>query len=150
MYHTIVRRLARRNFKNVSEGNFEAALSNVAEDVHHVFPGENAIGGERHSREAMRRWFQRLYRLFPGLDIEVKRVASRGWPWDTVVAVEWIDRAQPRDGMPYENEGAHFIRIRWGRAVYIHAYLDTERVNETLDRLAAKGVAEAAAEPIVG
>ena len=59
----------------------------MADDVHHVFPGDNALGGERHSREA----FERLYRLIPEIEFEVRDMAVRGWPWDTTIAVE-----QPR------------------------------------------------------
>ena len=55
------------------------------------------------------------------------------------VAIEWVDRAEPRDGVPYENEGAHWIRLQRGKATYIHAYLDTEKVTETCERLAAAG-----------
>ena len=35
----------------------------------------------------MERWFERLYRLFPDLNFEVKRVVAQGWPWDTLLAV---------------------------------------------------------------
>ena len=125
-------------------------MADVAPDVHHVFPGDNAIGGERHSREAMERWFERLYRLIPEIEFEVKKVAVRGWPWDMIVAVEWSDRGKAADGVPYENEGAHWIRLRRGKATYIHAYLDTEAVTAVCDRLAAAGVEEAAAAPITG
>ena len=123
-------------------------MADVAPDVHHVFPGDNAIGGERHSREAMERWFERLYRLIPEIEFEVKKVAVRGWPWDMIVAVEWSDRGKAADGVPYENEGAHWIRLRRGKATYIHAFLDTEKVTEICDRMAASGVEEAGAEPI--
>ena len=123
-------------------------MADVAPDVHHVFPGDNAIGGERHSREAMERWFERLYRLIPEIEFEVKKVAVRGWPWDMIVAVEWSDRGKAADGVPYENEGAHWIRLRRGKATYIHAFLDTEKVTEICERMAASGVDEAGAEPI--
>ena len=149
MYHAIVRRQVRKLFeRDLSGGDWRAAMSGVAEDVHHVFPGDHAMGGERHSRAAMERWFERVYRLLPGLEFEVRRVAVRGWPWSTWVAVEWIDRTTPVEGEPYENEGAHWIHLRWGKATYIHAYLDTQRVAETCERLAAQGIEEAAAEPI--
>jgi ketosteroid isomerase-like protein len=78
----------------------------------------------------------------------VKRVAVRGWPWNTSVLVEWADRGKWRDGVPYENEGAHAIHIRWGKADYIHAYLDTEKVTEGCRRLADNGIEAAAAPPI--
>jgi ketosteroid isomerase-like protein len=148
MYKAIARRRIRATFDALGRGDWEAALKDVAPDVHHVFPGDNAIGGERHSREAMALWFERLNRLIPELEFEIKRIAVRGWPWDMAVAVEWADRGKAADGVPYANEGAHWIRLRRGTATYIHAYLDTEKVNEICRRLAAGGLEEAAAPPI--
>jgi len=148
MYHAIVRRQARRTFSALSAGDYEAGLRAVAPDVHHVFAGDHAIGGERHSRDAMRRWFERLFRLFPKLEFEVREVVSRGWPWNTVVAVEWRDRVTPAVGEPYAAEGTHVIRIRWGRATYIHAYVDSQLVADACRRMAQQGIEEAAAAPI--
>ena len=148
MYKAIARRKAQATFDALSRGDWESALKDVAPDVHHVFPGDNAIGGERHSREAMERWFERLYRLIPDLHFDVQRISVKGWPWDMMVAVEWSDHGHASDGVPYENEGAHWIRLRRGKATYIHAYLDTEKVTAICDRLAQAGVAEASAEPI--
>jgi ketosteroid isomerase-like protein len=148
MYKTIARRKVTNTFAALSNGDWKAAIEDVADDVHHVFPGDNAIGGERHSKEAMGLWFERVYRLIPDLQFEVRRIAVKGWPWDMMVAVEWADHGHASDGVPYENEGAHWIRLRRGKAVYIHAYLDTEKVTAICRRLAADGVEEAAAAPI--
>jgi ketosteroid isomerase-like protein len=148
MYKAIARRKVTQLFDALSRGDWEAAMADVAPDVHHVFPGDNAIGGERHSREAMERWFARLYRLIPEIQFEVRKVSVRGWPWDMLVAVEWADRGRASDGGAYENEGAHWIRLQRGKATYIHAYLDTEKVTAICDRLAAAGWEEAAQPPI--
>jgi ketosteroid isomerase-like protein len=148
MYKSIARRKVRGLFEALSRGEWEATLRDVAPDVHHIFPGDNAIGGERHSKEAMRRWFERLYRLIPDLRFEVHHVGVTGPPWDMMVAVEWSDHGHASDGLPYENEGAHWIRLQRGKATYIHAYLDTEKVTAICDRLAEQGVGEAAADPI--
>jgi ketosteroid isomerase-like protein len=148
MYKRIAAARIRSVFEGLTRGDFDAALADVADDVHHVFPGENAVGGERHSVDAMRRWFERLHALFPELEFEVERVSVRGWPWDMWVSVKWRDRGRAADGVAYENEGAHWIRIRRGKAVRIQAYLDTERVSEHCRRMAAAGIAEASAPPI--
>jgi ketosteroid isomerase-like protein len=148
MYKTIAARRARGVFEALGRGDWQKGLEGVAEDVHHTFPGDNAIGGERHSKEAMRRWFERLHRLIPDLNFEVKRVAVSGPPWDMSIAVEWHDWGHAADGVPYENEGAHWIRIRRGKAVYIHAYLDTEKVTALTKRLAEAGYEEAGEPPI--
>ena len=150
VYRAIVKRKARGLFASLSEGDWPAAVEDVADDVHHIFPGDNSLGGERHSRAAMEAWFERLYRLLPELHFEVHEVAVRGWPWDTAVAVKWSDWGKAADGTPYENEGAHWIRLRWGKAVEVHAYLDTEKVTAITERLAEGGLEEASAAPVAG
>ena len=148
MYHAIVRRKARGLFESLSRGAWRETTADVADDVVHVFPGNHPLGGERHSREAMERWFERLFRLYPDLNFEVNRVVAKGWPWDTSVAVEWVDSGHAADGEPYSNQGAHWIRLRWGTAVYVHGYLDTETIAADCRRMAAAGIDEAAAPPI--
>jgi ketosteroid isomerase-like protein len=148
VYHAIVRRRIRGVFSQLSRGDWGSLVANLAPDVHHVFPGDHPLGGERHSREAAMAWLERLGRLFPGHDFEVHRVVAGGWPWDTWVSVQWTARLRPQQGEPYLNHGAHWIRIRWAKATYFHAYLDTELVTSACRRMAELGVEEAAAAPI--
>ena len=148
MYRGFVERRVRETFRRLSEGDWEAQVAQMPSELVHVFPGDHALGGVRRTPEGMRRWFGRLYAIFPDLHFEVKRVVVRGWPWDTHVAVEGVDRATPTDGVPYVNEGTHFLRLRRGRLVYLRAYCDTQKVAEVCERLARMGVAEAAAPPI--
>jgi len=148
MWKSIAKRKATGVFESLSRGEWRETMSDISDDVHHVFPGDNAVGGERHSKEAMARWFERLYVLFPSLEFEVRKVAVKGPPWDMSVAVEWIDRSTAADGVTYANEGSHWIRLQRGKATYIHAYLDTEKVTEACERMAAAGIEEAAAPPI--
>ena len=148
MYKRIAARRARRAFDALNRSDFEPALNGVAPDVHHLFPGDNALGGERHSREAMARWFERLHTLFPQISFEVREISVKGWPWDMRVAVQWTDHGQAADGEPYDNQGAHWIRIRRGKAVRIQAYLDTDKVTASLERMGQAGITEAAAPQI--
>jgi ketosteroid isomerase-like protein len=148
IYRTIVARRVRATFDALGRGDYETGLSGVAEDVTHTFEGDHPLGGTRHSREAMRSWFERLFRLFPALEFELHAVVVKGWPWNTVVAVQWTDSGSSRDQVPYVNDGVHVVRLRWGKAVEIHAYLDTQKVREACDRMAAAGIAEAGAAPI--
>lgn len=148
MYHAFVRHRARGHFANLSAGEWEKMTRSVADDVHHTFPGDHALGGERHSRAAMERWFERLYRLYPELHFEVHHVVATGWPWTTTIAVQWSDAGTCADGAPYANAGAHVIRLRWGKGVDVHAYLDTTVIEASCRRMAAAGIAEAAAAPI--
>lgn len=148
MYAFFVRRIVKQSFESLNRGDYESVLKEISPSITHIFSGNHALGGTRHSIEAMRQWFQRLYLLSPKLNFTIKNIVVSGFPWDTTIAVEWIDSAQPADGSEYVNEGVHIIKIRWGRVVYLHAYLDTQLTEALCQRLAAYGLAEASAPPI--
>ncbi|GLZ52782.1 nuclear transport factor 2 family protein [Actinomycetospora sp. NBRC 106378] len=148
MYHAIVRRVARRTFDRVAARDYGAVLAACSPDIHHRFGGDHALGGERHSREALGRWFERLGRLTPTLALRVTDVWVKGLPHDTVAVIRWEATQEPLDGVPYLNRGVHVVRMRWGKAVEIDANENSQLVADYLDRLAAHGVAEAAAPPI--
>lgn len=148
MYHAIVRRRTAQIFRQLSAGDWVSLVDDLAPDVHHVFPGEHPLGGERRSRAAVLSWFERLGRLFPGHDFEVHRVLSTGWPWNTWVAIAWTVQLRPQAGEPYVNHGSHWVHIKWGKATAFHAYLDTQRIAAACQDMADHGVDEAAADPI--
>jgi ketosteroid isomerase-like protein len=148
MYTFLIRKNVRQVFKSLSQGDYESVLKGISPSITHTFSGTHALGGTRHSIAAMRKWFQRLYRLSPELNFTIKNIAVSGFPWETTVAVEWVDSAKPADGSEYGNEGVHIIKMRWGKVVYLHAYLDTQRAALLCQRLADYGIAEAAAPAI--
>lgn len=148
MHQALVRRRVRAVFDSLSRGDVEAVLGGLSPQVHHRFAGDHPLGGERGDRDAVRRWFERLYRLFPSLDFTVTTVAVSGPPWDLTVAVEWSADVTPATGPGYTNVGAHVLRIRRGRVVCLHAYEDSQAVAEACRTMAAAGVDEAAAAPI--
>ena len=148
MYSFMVRKVVKQVFESLNRGDYESVLKGISPSITHTFSGSHALGGTRHSIEGMRRWFQRLYLLSPGLNFQIKNIAVSGFPWDTTVAVEWIDTATPADGSEYINEGVHIIKMRWGKVVYLHAYLDTQLTEELCQRLTDYGIAEASALPI--
>lgn len=149
MYHAIIRRRVLSTFAKLNEGDYEDTLAGMADHFEHRFAGTSAIGGTRHTLPAFRLWFERLMRLTQGrLDIKVHHLAVAGWPWDTTVIAEWTDSATLADGQPYENHGNHVIRLRWFRAVSLHAMLDTVVWDAACARMIENGVEEAGAPPI--
>ncbi|MBC8092834.1 MAG: nuclear transport factor 2 family protein [Pseudonocardia sp.] len=149
MYRMIVRRIVRSAFAALSRGEL-SMLDQMSVDVHHSFPSDGALGGERHTRADLAAWFHRLHRLLPGLQFQVHAIAVDGWPWDTTIGVEWTDTAVLLDGGPYTNNGAHILRMRWGKIISLHAYVhDVAVIDDALARVAATGVDEATAPPIV-
>lgn len=149
MYHLIVRRRTVDIFERLGRGEWQAVSDDLAENVHHVFPGTHPLGGERHTRAAVAHWFERLEHLLPGHAFHVQRVISRGWPWSTWVAVQWSAHLRPQVGEPYWNHGTHWVRIRWGKVTSFHAYLDTQLIVDACNEMAQNGVTEADAWPIL-
>jgi ketosteroid isomerase-like protein len=150
MYHAFVRRKIIANFEGLGSSATTDDDEGLAPDVEHVFAGDGAIGGQRHSAQGFKAWVARVYRLFPDLKFKVSHVVVNGWPWNTRVAVEWHSEATTATGEAYANDGMHLIQLRLGKIVSIHAYLDTARVDQTLNVMAGKGFAEAAERPIAG
>ncbi len=148
MYRRLVRWQVESGFKSLSAGDFGPVVARLAPDVHHVFEGDHALGGERHSSGAVERWFERLWRLCPSLDFVVHRVVSNGPPWDIWAAAEWTARVETAAGPPYVNKGTHVIRIRNGKVRYLHAYEDSQVVANACAHMARLGVEEASAAPI--
>lgn len=148
MYHAIVKRIARKNFRRVNDKNYEALLRDCAPDIHHRFGGNHALGGERHDREALRQWFGRLGRLAEHLTVTVEDIWVKGLPHDTTIIIRWSATDTPPDGFAYRYHGVHIVHMKWGKVVAIDANEDCQAVFENLARLKAMGIAEAGAAPI--
>ena len=74
MYHAIAKRVALQNLLRVNLKDYAPILKGCSPDVRHRFGGHHALGGERHNREALGRWFERLGRLAPTLQLTVHDV----------------------------------------------------------------------------
>ncbi|MBC7936704.1 MAG: nuclear transport factor 2 family protein [Rhizobacter sp.] len=148
MYHYIIKEKLKDIFESLNRGDYEALLKNVSPQITHSFSGSHPIGGTRHTIESMRRWFKRLYIITPQIHFTIKKLIVSGFPWNTTAAIEWEDKATPANGEQYINKGVHVIKMKWGKAVYIHGYFDTQLFNDLCKRLAATGLKEASETPI--
>ena len=149
IYDRFVRQTLVEAFDGLSHGKAEAVTDKFTPDVEHYFVGEHALSGKRTTFASARRWYERLYTLFPDIVFTVKRVDVQGPPWATLATVEWSETNTGTDGVRTSNEGVNVIEIRWGKVRRVRIYTDTERLTRTLARLAAAGNAEALAAPIV-
>jgi ketosteroid isomerase-like protein len=147
MYKAIVARRVRTAWRHLASGDYEYVLDQLVAPFTHSFAGDHALGGERSSRAGQRAWFERLFRLLPGIELTTEDVLVRGWPWRTR-AVALISVRATVAGRPYHNEVAQSIDLRWGRITRIHNLEDTQRLAAALERLAAAGIEEARAQPI--
>ncbi len=149
MYRTIVEARIRALFNELNKGNYEPILRTAANEFEHCFAGRHALSGRRASLPTTRRWYERLFTIFPNIRFQVHEVVVGGWPWNTTVAVEWSDSYTLLDGTERTNSGAHFIRLKWGRGVSVHIHCDTDLLLENLAIQHRGGIAEAAFEPLI-
>jgi ketosteroid isomerase-like protein len=148
MYHAIVRKKIVALFDAVGRGDAEPVLAGFAPRFTHTFVGDSALGGARHSLPATRAWYERLYRLLPGITFALGAIRISGPPWNTLAVVEWRETNSGADGIKTENPGYHMVHLAWGKMTWLAICPDTVGLKATLDRLAAAGFAEARAPPI--
>ena len=150
MYHAIVRAYVKKLFDELNKGNYEPVLSGLAKTFEHWFVGNHALSGKRGTRSVTRSWYERLYKIFPNIRFELHNVLVTGWPWNTMVTVEWTDYYTLLNGEKRKNCGVHIIRLKWGKGASVRIYCDTHLLLENLAIQQRGGVEEAADEPLVG
>jgi ketosteroid isomerase-like protein len=134
VYKFIVKRIVRRTFQRLSEGDYESIVKQFRPRSRFVFAGKHALGGERRGQEEVRQWFQEALRRFPGLQIVPKEIVVNGWPWNTVIATHLAISALRPGGREYRNEGMQLARLRWGRVVEDLIFEDTLELEAELQR----------------
>jgi ketosteroid isomerase-like protein len=153
IYRAIVRRQVRTLFKQANEGNWEAIVSGLAGTFSYRFVGDTPLGGTRTTHDAMRRWFERLYRLFPGSQFDPQQIVVEGPPWNTrimtYVKINGVIPTRGEHSAPYENEFMQAMILKWGKIVSVLTIEDTNRFVGVLPRLTSAGISDAAAPPIV-
>jgi ketosteroid isomerase-like protein len=148
----IVKAIARRRYlkglADLESHNLDGLLAQFADPCRFIFISSNTpMGADLHTKEAVRRWFERLHRLLPNPRFDVKELVISGTPWDIRLAARVIIRSTVA-GKPYANNFAQFLRLRMGRVVMDYIIEDTQRFEQACATLVAAGVKEAAAEPI--
>lgn len=149
-FKAIVRWRVRHSFAALNRQDAAPALALMDEQVTYTFdsPGaRHALAGTRRGKQAVRRWFARLFGLLPGQFV-VHRVDVLGWPWRANVLVHFEDRVQPLHGAAYVNRGRQEVELHWGKAVRVHTHVETEKVERALAELVRHGISEAGAPPI--
>jgi ketosteroid isomerase-like protein len=131
VYTWLLRRLFLRNLRSLRAGDPEPLFKSYAEDVRFLFPGDSSWGGEVRGREALERWVRRFVDV--GLQLEPKKILATGPPWNTTFCLLYTDElTAPSGERVYENQGAIYGTIRWGRITSYETAEDTHKV-EALD-----------------
>ena len=138
-YSDIVKKRIRQTFDHVNNHRWDEAVKAVAPRVHHRVSGAHALGGERHDKKALRRWFERLGRVLPTLHLTIDHIWVTGWPWHTTVFAQWDGSATLLSGDASEGalvgqlravpavpgrarmltrDGYHLVQVGWTPSVH--------------------------------
>ena len=117
MYHSIVRGQIVALFDAVGWGDAKPVLDGFAPRFVHRFLGRSAMGGARHSLAATKAWYERLYRLLPGIRFDITAIQVAGPPWNSVAVVDWRESNEGADDIRTENFGCHIAHLRWRRTM---------------------------------
>jgi ketosteroid isomerase-like protein len=123
MYRWTVAAVVRVIYRRAFAGDDRLMMRATAPDVSFRFPGTSSFGASLEGREALRGWLARLSALSP--TFEVDDVVVSGPPWNMTVAVRFHDGIDA----DYENEGAEWLHLRWGKLRSLEVFLDTERIS---------------------
>jgi ketosteroid isomerase-like protein len=148
MYQLIFKQKVAQGFADISRANFEAVLNIFAPDIHFTFVGDHALGGNWHSRDLAKQWFDRIHRLFPDLRLTPRQIRVSGFPWDVTIVTQFEVQATLPDRSIYKNQGIQILRVRWGKAVEDYLIEDTQLLGAALAQISASGNSEADAKPL--
>jgi ketosteroid isomerase-like protein len=149
MYHAVIRAIVKNLFRALNKGDYEPILAGFAPEFEHWFVGTHALSGLRTSMPTTRAWYERLLKIFPNIKFDIRNIVVSGWPWNTLVAVEWTDSYTLLNGEKRTNCGVHMIRLVWGKGVSVHIYCDTELLLENLAIQKVGGIGEASYAPLI-
>jgi ketosteroid isomerase-like protein len=86
-------------------------VSLLAKDAVFHFPGTRPIEGD----ERIGRFLKILFSKYPKLVFDIGRIVADA----SCAAVEWTNKGETGDGVPYRNAGVTVIEIRGDRIVYL-------------------------------
>ncbi|ROZ64251.1 nuclear transport factor 2 family protein [Kocuria soli] len=148
VYSRIVTKKVKETFDAINSGNYQVMLDGLADDFVYHFHGRHALGGHRNTLKSMDAWWQRVGRLLPGANFEIREVLVSGGPWRTRIAVNSKIRGDLPDGTLYENTVLQLMTLRWGKVAEVETLEDLQVLERALSVVAKHGQQEALAEPI--
>jgi ketosteroid isomerase-like protein len=148
MFTRIARGRYEKGLHALERGDIDALFTQFSEQCTFTFVGDTPLGASLATRADLRRWFERFGRMLPAPKFEIRRLVVSGPPWKLQLAAHVIIRGTVA-GTPYENQFAHFLTLRWAKVTDDLILEDTQMWARACERLAAAGMAEATAAPLV-
>jgi len=149
MYHRIARQKLTQNFQKLNQGDYLTIVKQFGLSPHHRVAGDSALGGERHTRNGVEQWYERLFTIFPNIQFSVKSISIKGLPWNTAILVHFDVSATLQNGQPYTNSIEQNITLKWGKIVFMDINEDAQKLANALIIQAQHGIHSASAQPVI-
>jgi ketosteroid isomerase-like protein len=144
----MTRRIYRKALTALERGDLDSLLAAFDDRCTLTFVGDTPLGAKLSTPAGIRLWFERFGRLLPNATFHIEHTVISGPLWNQRLAAHVTIRSTI-DGEPYENQFAHFLRLRWGNVVDDLIIEDTQRWDRACRRLVATGVSEAGEPPMI-
>jgi hypothetical protein len=108
-YRWVVRKAATVGWQRLSDHRIDELP--LADDVHFVFVGDDALAADLHGADALRGWLRDLFTRYPRLRFEPEEILVQGGPWSIRIATRYT---ATQDGQVVYR-GAQFARVVWGK-----------------------------------
>ncbi len=106
MYRFMEKRKVLSLFAEANRGHWLAIVNSLAPRFEYRFVGDTPLGGTRTTHAAMRRWFERVYRLLPSSQFVPLQVVVQGLPWKTTIMthMRMVGMVPSLSGQPTHSE----------------------------------------------
>lgn len=151
MYHMIVRWQVQKAFEQFNRGDFVSMQKMMRDKLerHQMFQQEHALGGNRQTKAAAARWYDRLVKIFPHIQFGVSDIQVQGWPWHTEIIAHWCDTLTLANNVVMQNQGQHHITMRWFKITGVSMTTDETIAAAAIQHQANHNIPEAVLPPIL-
>ena len=82
------KKISKKVFNLVNEHRYDEVLKGVSDKtLEHSFAGDLSLGGKRHDKVSLKKWFERLGTVLPDLKIEITDIQVKENPYKTIAIV---------------------------------------------------------------
>jgi len=121
MIGTLIGRfMTRRAFEAFNRRDLDAFLSGWSDDGVYHYPGNLSVSGEKRGKAAIRELFELLFRKFPEMKLNVRRIYMKdifALGPSNCAAVEFDAEGVRDDGYKYRNSYVVLLTIKGGKVV---------------------------------
>lgn len=145
LYGEVLRYVLRGALRRLKAGDPGPVLRLLARDVRFRFPGRSSWAADGRGRDEVRRRLRRFVDI--GMRLDVDDILVSGPPWATQVCVRFTDYYTDEYGkLAYLNRGAIIAQVRGFQVTRYEVFVDTEKVADLDNYLAARTPALNASE----